>query len=663
MPKSLLLCGKMNRSRLILCAGLLATLFSLCPLPLVYADSLLLQDIPIFYGEERFLDRIGSLPSGRSEPLGLLLSGGSARAFAHIGVLQDLDERGLSPDFIVTNSMGSIVGMLYAAGISPDEILELIKRIELSTLFEPELPVQGGILNPSIFTELAKEIIIEDDIRNFPIPLIVVCEDLKTKRTILLAEGEVGAVLAASFALPVYFRPVELFGHSLIDGGLSNIAPVGIPYMFTDQVIASTTFYRKELDLDNPLTILNVAMDITKSRAGVKDLKEYNPVWIRCDVETFSFMDWSAMDEIVSRGYASACEELDQEGIRENLETGSLGYLDAVRSEASLRAERACREFERSGTVYFNSLEWGLKAGVMADGGPRSRALLQDRNRVSAGSYLKKGYAQFNVDMFYQPQWLNQFQSVEGNFTGAALGLEWMPARVVYINSFCDFNFTAGDAAGQLDFNSLYWYGEAEVPRSVGEKAVLGPFVRYETMTDRQLSPMDMIFTGGLFSRIGKIDTDGYRLNAEQGFFRSELDSSLQSTIDMAVQVFPFLLFEQRLHARYNWWDGSNVFFYPGDYFRGSKERELISDFLIGNSGISLQVPGWKPTFGETVILDTVSAGPFYDLRVSGAGFEHIAGFALDVSLSVIGLKPVSIHLDYGWENMEDGVFSFYLNI
>ncbi|MDY7026865.1 MAG: patatin-like phospholipase family protein, partial [Spirochaetota bacterium] len=390
-------------------------LFSLCSLPLVRADSLLMQDIPIFYGEERFLDRIESLPSSRSEPLGLLLSGGSARAFAHIGVLRALDERGLSPDFIVTNSMGSIVGMLYAAGLAPDDILKLIERIELSTLFEPELPARGGILNPSIFTELAKEVIIEDDIRNFPVPLIVVCEDLKTKRTILLAEGEVGAVLAASFALPVYFRPVELFGHSLIDGGLSNIAPVGIPHIFTDQVIASTTFYKKELDLDNPLTILNVAMDITKARAGVKELKEYKPVWIRCDVETFSFMNWSAMDEIVQRGYASACEELDRGESREKLEAGSRGHLDAVHSEARLRAQRACREYERSGTVYFDSLEWGLKAGVMADGGPQSRTLLQERNRFSAGPYLTKGYAHLNLDGFYQPQWLNQFQSIEDN--------------------------------------------------------------------------------------------------------------------------------------------------------------------------------------------------------------------------------------------------------
>jgi len=592
MLKSLHLYGKMKRFRLILCAGLLAVLFSLCSLPLVHADSLLLQDIPVFYGQDRFQDRLDSLPSGRSRPLGLLLSGGSARAFAHIGVLQALDERGLSPDFIVTNSMGSIVGMLYAAGLSPDEILKLIERIELSTLFEPELPVQGGILNPSVFTELAKEIIIEEDIRNFPVPLIVVCEDLKTKRTILLAEGEVDSVLAASFALPVYFRPVELFGHSLIDGGLSNIAPVGIPYMFTDQVIASTTFYRKELDLDNPLTILNVAMDITKSRAGVKELKEYDPIWIRCDVETFSFMDWAAMDEIVRRGYESACEELDREGLREILEEGSFEYLDEMRGEAKLRAERACREYERSGIVYYDSPEWGLKAGVMADGGPRSSTVLQERTRFSAGPYLKKGYAQFNVDMFYQPQWLNRFQSVEGNFTGAAVGMEWMPARLVRFDTFCDFNFTAGDAAGQLDFDSLYWYGEAEVPRSVGEKTVLGPFVRYEMLTDREFSPVDTIFTGGLFSRIGKLDADGFRVNAEQGFFLGEFNSALQSTIDLSVRVFPFLQFKQRLHGRYNWWDDSDVFFYPGDYFRGSKERELISDFLICNSGISLQVPG-----------------------------------------------------------------------
>ena len=76
------------------------------------------SDIPISYGEAQFRERILERTNGERDPIGLVLTGGSARAFAHLGVLKYLEEEGVEPDYIVSNSMGSIIGMLYAAGLN-----------------------------------------------------------------------------------------------------------------------------------------------------------------------------------------------------------------------------------------------------------------------------------------------------------------------------------------------------------------------------------------------------------------------------------------------------------------------------------------------------------------------------------------------------------------
>ncbi|TAH57804.1 MAG: patatin, partial [Sphaerochaeta sp.] len=256
----------------------------------ISAKDLMLADLPIWYGKERFVERIEERTGGIREPIGLVLSGGSARAFAHIGVLRYLEEIGIVPDFIVSNSMGSIVGLLYAAGLSPDQILTITSSTSLETLFDLALPLKGGLLDSSRFLERISSILGRDlRLEDLEIPIIVTAEDLVTKRQIQISEGDFYTVLVASFALPVYFPPVSYQGHRLIDGGITNLVPVGIAGEFTDSIILSTTFYEnEELNLNNPVTILNVSFDISKRRRGIEEMKalEDSFIWIRNDVES-----------------------------------------------------------------------------------------------------------------------------------------------------------------------------------------------------------------------------------------------------------------------------------------------------------------------------------------------------------------------------------------
>ena len=296
--------------------SLLIILFSLLPLAadeFTSPGDIIYSDIPISYGEEGFRERILERTEGKRDPIGLVLTGGSARAFAHLGVLNYMEEQGIEPDFIISNSMGSIIGMLYAAGLSSDQILSVIMSGELSTFFKMTAPLNGGILDPTGFKGLVQSVVGPDvQIQDLDIPVMVICQDLVTKREIRIMEGDFADILISSFALPAYFPPQEYRGHLLLDGGIITLAPISVAYEYSDTVIASTTFYDNEdLNLKNLLTIINGSFDIGKRRNAAIDIREYGDemIWIRCAVEQFSFMEFSAAAEMADIGYDSAAEQ------------------------------------------------------------------------------------------------------------------------------------------------------------------------------------------------------------------------------------------------------------------------------------------------------------------------------------------------------------------
>ncbi len=332
-----------------------AVLVALFALPdRVSADDLMLASTPVFVGREAFEARVAARVAARSggrEPVGLVLSGGSARAFAHIGVLRRLEEDGVVPDYIVANSMGSIIGLLYAAGLSPDQIYGLVSGTELGALFEPTLPVSGGVLDPRRFSDLIRLYLGDLRLEDLPIPIVVICEDLRTKREIRLAEGDLVTILEAAYALPVFFPPVELDGYLLIDGGVTNLVPLGAAREFSDTVIVSSTFYdNPRLNLRNPIIVLNTSIDIGKRRAGVADLLEHpDALWIRCSVESFSFMSFDRLAELDAEGYRSADAMSDRlAGVESGGVDEALATIRLARGAAIAEAARAWAPFERA---------------------------------------------------------------------------------------------------------------------------------------------------------------------------------------------------------------------------------------------------------------------------------------------------------------------------
>ncbi|UNK57884.1 patatin-like phospholipase family protein [Pseudoxanthomonas daejeonensis] len=235
----------------------------------------------------------GAHPPGQSCPqrdgdtsrprIGVALGGGGARGVAHISVLRKLEELKIPVDCIAGTSMGSLVGGLYAAGVSIEDMEALVLETDWKRLFDDTIPreersyrrkqddrdsvatlgvglnkgkleVSPGMLQGerilSMFERRTLTVSTVSDFDKLPIPFRATGTDLNTGRVVEIGHGSLAQAMRASMSLPGIFQPVVIDGHVLIDGGIAEQVPVDtVRRMGADIVIA--------VDVGTPLTVLD----------------------------------------------------------------------------------------------------------------------------------------------------------------------------------------------------------------------------------------------------------------------------------------------------------------------------------------------------------------------------------------------------------------------
>ena len=157
--------------------------------------------------------------------LGLALGGGAARGFAHIGVIQVLEEAGIRPDLVVGTSAGSLVAALYAAGLTGGELAVLARQMDENTLTDWAFPGRGLIRGEAL-ARFVRDHTGGRSIDQMKLPLGIVATDLDSGEPILFRVGDTGAAVRASSAVPAVFQPVRISGREYVDGGLVSPVPV-----------------------------------------------------------------------------------------------------------------------------------------------------------------------------------------------------------------------------------------------------------------------------------------------------------------------------------------------------------------------------------------------------------------------------------------------------
>lgn len=244
----------------------------------------------------------GTSPAGGRPRIGLVLSGGGARGMAHIGVIKVLEEMRIPVDVITGTSMGAIVGGLYAAGLSPAELEELVTSVEWNEAFRDKpdpseqpfrrkqdtlqyqidfelgykngqltIPlglVQGQNLNHILNATLMHKATVKDFDR-LHIPFRAVATDIETGNPVVIGRGELATALRASMSIPGVFAPVEMDGKMLVDGGIANNLPIDVARALGAEVVICVdigTPLRSREKLQSATSVTAQVMTITIQR-------------------------------------------------------------------------------------------------------------------------------------------------------------------------------------------------------------------------------------------------------------------------------------------------------------------------------------------------------------------------------------------------------------
>ncbi|MBT9508461.1 patatin-like phospholipase family protein [Rhodoferax sp.] len=159
--------------------------------------------------------------------VGLALGGGAARGFAHVGVIQVLEEAGIRPVLVVGTSAGSLVAALYASGKSGAQLQQVADTMEEAAFADWTLPIfSRGMLRGEAFARYVSFQVNARPIESMPMALGIVATDLNSGQGVLFQRGDTATAVRASSSVPALFQPVRIGAREYVDGGLVSPVPV-----------------------------------------------------------------------------------------------------------------------------------------------------------------------------------------------------------------------------------------------------------------------------------------------------------------------------------------------------------------------------------------------------------------------------------------------------
>jgi NTE family protein len=267
--------------------------------------------------------------------IGLVLSGGGAKGFAHIGVLKVLEEAGIKIDYIGGTSMGAVIGGLYASGYNASQIDSIFKKTNFDELINDYIPrssknfygkkndelyaivlpfsnfrigipeaLSKGMYNYNLLSSLTRNVRHIRDFNKLPIPFLCIGTNIETGEEVLLNKGNLVQAMMASSAFPSLFTPVEIDGNLLVDGGVVNNYPIEEVRNLGADIIIGVDVQddlMKRKNLKNATRILvqiTNLQSIDKMKTKIKE----TDIYVKPDIRDFGVISFDRGEEIIRKG-------------------------------------------------------------------------------------------------------------------------------------------------------------------------------------------------------------------------------------------------------------------------------------------------------------------------------------------------------------------------
>lgn len=247
--------------------------------------------------------------------IGLVLSGGGAKGFAHLGAIQALEERGIKPDIISGTSAGAIIGALYASGLKPKEILKMFLRHGIKDFVSFTFPKEAFLKYDGMWKFLEEALPVKR-IEELEKPFYIVASDFDSGVTKVFSEGELVPRIMASCTIPVVFKPIVIDGVRYVDGGLFKNFPVTPIRHLCKKIIGINVCPQMAYKYDD--NMLHIAMRSFQFmfRANAKEDSNLCDLLLNVDsIEEYNIFELKSAIKIYKEGYISMIELLDDNGL------------------------------------------------------------------------------------------------------------------------------------------------------------------------------------------------------------------------------------------------------------------------------------------------------------------------------------------------------------
>lgn len=246
--------------------------------------------------------------------IGLALGGGAARGFAHIGVIQVLEEAGIRPSLVVGTSAGSLVAALYASGKTGTQLQQVAETMEEANFADWTLPIfSRGMLRGEALGRYVSLQVKGRLMESLPLALGIVATDLHNGKGVLFQRGDIATAVRASSAVPALFQPVQIGGRDYVDGGL--VSPVPVRYarqMGAELIIAVDISSAPESNAaSDTLQILMQTFSIMSKSINNFELREADVV-VRPALLGVASSDFGARRRSIEAGRAAMLAMLPQ---------------------------------------------------------------------------------------------------------------------------------------------------------------------------------------------------------------------------------------------------------------------------------------------------------------------------------------------------------------
>lgn len=238
--------------------------------------------------------------------IGVVLSGGGARGFAHLGILKALEDFGIKPNVISGTSAGAIAGAFYAAGYTLDEIKKIAEGGNFFN-FSNILIKKQGLFNMKGFEKMYKEYFSDNSFESLNIPLYVAATDILKGEVVYFSSGNLSQALMASSCIPVVFQPLSFQNSFFVDGGVLNNFPVEPLKKQCDIIIGShVNSIRTEVNEIHMSNIIDRCFHLALNSSVIAKINDCDLFFEPPNMSQFSIFDVKKSSEIYNYGYEYA---------------------------------------------------------------------------------------------------------------------------------------------------------------------------------------------------------------------------------------------------------------------------------------------------------------------------------------------------------------------